>query len=70
MQRTIVQRESAKRLKPGAFAAAMAAMANDPDIQRVCASINNELAPANKDGLGETLGEWGTPEDEHAFRGL
>ena len=39
--------------KARAFAVEMQAMAEDPDIQREGAVINQEFAPAEADGLGE-----------------
>jgi hypothetical protein len=40
------------RRKEQALAAAMAAMAADPAIRKVCAAIASEFASAEQDGLG------------------
>jgi hypothetical protein len=44
-------REYVERRQQDAFALAMAEMAEDPAIQRECASINRELMATETDGL-------------------
>ena len=50
---TAAFKEFSARQRERAFAEAMAQMAADPAIQRVCAGISKEFASAERDGLGD-----------------
>jgi hypothetical protein len=50
---TVALKEFSIRQRERAFAEAMAQMAADPAIRRVCAGIDKEFASAERDGLGD-----------------
>jgi ribosomal protein L17 len=50
---TVALKEFSARQRERAFAEAMAQMAADPAIQRVCAGVGKEFASTEGDGLGD-----------------